>query len=89
MSAIVIAMEMYSVERWILDRHDEATRGADERSRLDGWPVKERMSHRVAAVLRRLADRLDGRHWAPNVVGSSPRAESARGEGSRIFLHPG
>lgn len=54
-------MEMYSVERWILDRHDEATRGADERSRLDGWPVRERMSYWVAAALRRMADRLDGR----------------------------
>jgi hypothetical protein len=57
-------MEMYTVERWILDGHDEATRGADERSRLEGWPVGERMSHRVAAQLRRLADRLDGKQPA-------------------------
>ena len=54
-------MEMYSVERWILDQHAEAIGGADERSRLEGWPVRERMSHRVAAQLRRLADRLDDR----------------------------
>ncbi len=57
-------MEMYSVERWVLDRHDEATRDADERSRLEGWPVSERMSHRAAAALRRLADRLDGKQPA-------------------------
>lgn len=57
-------MEMYSVERWILDRHDEAIRDAGERSRLDGWPEKERMSHRMAATLRRMADRLDGKQPA-------------------------
>ena len=57
-------MEMYSVERWILDRHDEATRGADDRSRLEGWPAKDPMSHRMAAALRRVADRLDGKQPA-------------------------
>jgi hypothetical protein len=56
-----MTMEMYSVERWILDRHAEAIQGADEQARLEGWPVREQMSHRVAASLRRLADRIDGR----------------------------
>jgi len=51
---------MYSQERWLLDRHEEMIKGADERSRLDGWQPQERLAERVAAHLRRLADRIEG-----------------------------
>jgi hypothetical protein len=47
-------------ERWLLDRHDELIRSAEERSRLEGWQPRERMAERVAARLRRLADRIEG-----------------------------
>lgn len=43
------------------ERHEEIVRGAEERSRLDGWEPQERLAARVATQLRRLADRLDGR----------------------------
>jgi hypothetical protein len=51
---------MYLQERWLLDRHDELIRSAEERSRLEGWQPRERMAERVAARLRRLADRIEG-----------------------------
>ena len=51
---------MYSQERWLLDRHEEMIRSAEERSRLDGWQPRERLAERVAARLRRLADRIEG-----------------------------
>jgi len=35
-------------------------RSAEERSRLDGWQPRERLAERVAARLRRLADRIEG-----------------------------
>ena len=47
---------MYPQERWLLDRHEEMIRSAEKRSRLDGWQPRER----VAARLRRLADRIEG-----------------------------
>lgn len=51
---------MYSQERWLLDRHAEMVRGAEERARLEGWQPRERLAERVAARLRRLADRIEG-----------------------------
>ena len=54
-------MEMYSLETWILDRHADAIKGAEARSRLEGWPAQDRFAERLAAQLRRIADRLDGR----------------------------
>lgn len=54
-------MDYYSYERLILDRHEAAIQGAEERSRLQAWQARERLAERVAAQLRRLADRIDGR----------------------------
>ena len=51
---------MYSQERWLLDRHHEMIRRAEERSRLEGWQPRERLAERIAARLRRLADRIEG-----------------------------
>lgn len=48
-------------ERWILDRHSAMAQAAEQRSRLSGWQSQGRMAERVAAQLRRLADRIDGR----------------------------
>jgi hypothetical protein len=48
-------------ESWILDRHAAMVQAAEERSRLAGWQPQGRMAERVAAQLRRLADRIDGR----------------------------
>jgi len=53
-------VNLYSQERWLLDRHAEMVRGAEERSRLEGWQPRERLAKRVAARLRRLADRIEG-----------------------------
>jgi len=44
------------------ERHESIARGAEERSRLEGWEPQERVAARVAPQLRCLADRLDGRH---------------------------
>ena len=53
-------MDLYSQETWLLDRHDEMIRSAEERSRLEGWQPRERLAERVASRLRRLADRIEG-----------------------------
>jgi len=54
-------MDFYSQERLMRERHEEIVRGAEERSRLEGWEPQERLAARVATQLRRLADRLDDR----------------------------
>jgi hypothetical protein len=54
-------MEQYSVERWLLDRHQEMADAAATRARLEGWQPGVRFAERVAAQLHRLADRLEGR----------------------------
>jgi len=53
-------VNIYSQERWLLDRHAEMVRSAEEHSRLEGWQPRERLAERVAARLRRLADRIEG-----------------------------
>lgn len=57
-------MDMFSQERWLLDRHQAMIESAEERSRLEGWLPEERLAERVATQLRRLADRIDGRQPA-------------------------
>ena len=57
-------MDMYTQERWLLDRHKAMIECAEERSRLEGWQAQERLAQRVAAQLRRLADRIEGRQPA-------------------------
>lgn len=54
-------MDLYSHERWLLDRHEAVIRSAEERSRLEGWQPRGRLAEHVAEQLRRLADRIDGR----------------------------
>jgi hypothetical protein len=57
-------MDQYSHERWLLERHEAMIQGAEERSRLEGWQPRGRLADHVAAQLRRLADRIDGRQPA-------------------------
>ena len=54
-------MDPYSMERWILERHEAVIRTAEMRSRVgfaDAPP--RRLSVWLAGNLRHLADRLDG-----------------------------
>jgi hypothetical protein len=53
-------VDFYSQERWLLERHAEMVRSAEDRSRLEGWEPRVRLGERVAARLRRLADRIEG-----------------------------
>lgn len=54
-------MDPYSMERWILERHENVTRTAELRSRVGSEePHRPRMSLWLAGGLRQLADRLDG-----------------------------
>jgi hypothetical protein len=54
-------MDRYSFEVWMLERHQAMARQAEARARLEGWQPRERLAVLVAAQLRQLADRLDGR----------------------------
>jgi hypothetical protein len=57
---MIRGMDRYSLEIWSLDRHQAVVRHAEERSRLQGWQSQERLAEVVAAMLRQLADKLDG-----------------------------
>jgi hypothetical protein len=59
-----MAMDLYGQERWILERHNAMIQSAEARFRREGWQPQGRMAERVAAGLRRLADRIDGRQPA-------------------------
>ena len=52
-------MDLYSLERWTLDRHQEMACEAEARSRSRGWVAYARVAELAAGRLRRLADRLD------------------------------
>jgi hypothetical protein len=52
-------MNMYSEERWLLERHEAMIQRAEEWSRLEGWQSQVRLAERVAGLLRRMADRID------------------------------
>ncbi len=54
-------MEQYSLERWVLERHQAMIDTAEMRPRLDDRQPDARIAGRVAAKLRALADRLEGR----------------------------
>ena len=54
------AMDQYSMETWLRERHEAMIHRAEARARLGGWSSRGRLAHRTAAHLRRLADRLDG-----------------------------
>jgi hypothetical protein len=57
----ISGMDPYSMECWILERHESVMRTAEMRSRvLAAEPHRLRMSLWLAANLRKLADRLDG-----------------------------
>ena len=68
---ILIAMDHYSMERWMLDRHVDLARAAEANSRRRGWRPEARLAELAAARLRSLADRLDGREPAFTVVSGS------------------
>ncbi len=53
------AMNMYSEERWLLERHEAMIQRAEEWSRLEGWQSQVRLAERVARLLRRAADHID------------------------------
>jgi hypothetical protein len=55
-------MNMYPFERMVREQHEEMVQRAEELSRLQGYDPGERLAERVASQLRRLADRIDGRH---------------------------
>lgn len=57
-------MDLYGQEQWILERHNAMIQSAEARFRREGWQPQGRMAERVAAGLRRLADRIDGRQPA-------------------------
>jgi hypothetical protein len=53
-------MDPYSMERWILERHEAVIRTAEVRSRVGVIEAQPgRLSVWLAANLRHLADRLD------------------------------
>ncbi|MGH7764648.1 MAG: hypothetical protein ACREOM_09560 [Candidatus Dormibacteraceae bacterium] len=55
-------MNQYTAERWVLDRHQEVARQAEARSRLVSPTAGVPAGRWAAALLRRVADRLDGAH---------------------------
>ena len=61
-------MDLYGQERWILGRHNAMIQSAEERLRREGWQPQGRMAEQVAAGLRRLADRIDGRQPAKVLI---------------------
>jgi hypothetical protein len=66
-------MDRYSFEVWVLDRHHTMASRAEARSRLEGWLPQERLVVLVAAVLRQLADRLEGcTQQSPSSVRTTP-----------------
>jgi hypothetical protein len=54
-------MDYYSREGLMRERHQEMIQRAEELSRLQLSDPSERLADRIAAQLRRLADRIDGR----------------------------
>jgi hypothetical protein len=58
---MIWTMDRYSFEVWMLERHRAVVGHAEERSRLQGWESQERLAVLTAALLRRLADKLDDR----------------------------
>jgi hypothetical protein len=52
-------VDYYSLERWLLDRHESAVCRAERRARLMGDRPTPRLGAWLAAGLRRLADRID------------------------------
>lgn len=55
-----MGMDHYTMERWILQRHQEAVCRAEMRSRLVSSAGSLRAGEWAAEQLRRMADRLDG-----------------------------
>lgn len=62
-------MDSYSMERWILERHEAVIRTAEVRSRfgIDELPPR-RLSAWLAGNLRHLANRLDGQTYLERVA---------------------
>lgn len=62
------AMDLYTAERWPLERHEERVREAELRARLLPAQPRTAWSVWLAARLRGVADRLDG-HAGPDAAG--------------------
>jgi hypothetical protein len=54
-------MDLYTSERYVLDRHREMVEAAERRAVLAGERRPVRVRRWAAGRLRSLADRLDGR----------------------------
>jgi hypothetical protein len=54
-------MDYYSREGLMRERHEEMVHRAEDLGRLQQYESGERFADRIAAQLRRLADRIDGR----------------------------
>ena len=52
-------MDLYSLERRTLERHQEMASAAEARTRRRGWTAQARLPELLAGRLRLLADRLD------------------------------
>jgi len=52
-------MDLYSLERWMLERQGGLERAAETHSRRRGWRPQARVAELMAGRLRSLADRLD------------------------------
>jgi hypothetical protein len=62
-------MDPYSMERWILERHEAVIRTAEARSRVGIDEMSpRRFSVWLAGNLRQLADRLDGQTYLESVA---------------------
>jgi hypothetical protein len=55
-------MDWYLLERLTMQRHQEMVRTAERAARMSGYRPQERLAGRLAAHLRLLADRLEGRN---------------------------
>ena len=66
----MMGMNLYSMERLALERHEAVIRAAETRSRLGRDQSSERLAGWLAVHLRLLADRLDPA-LEPNRPGAS------------------
>ncbi|HYM95682.1 MAG TPA: hypothetical protein VET26_00140 [Candidatus Sulfotelmatobacter sp.] len=77
-----MAMDLFSMERWMLDRHDERVANAERRVRLSRPAAGWRFDAWAAVRLRRLADRLDGGFPAETELETEPAGAGISATGS-------
>lgn len=74
-------MDLFSMERWMLDRHEERVTTAERRVRLCGSASGWRLDTWAAVRLRSLADRLDGGFPSGTDLESEPAGSSLSATG--------